>query len=298
MSLNWIDPNEYSFNSFLLLERFQIRLMMDSCGWRNDSEKWKREMGIALKANPVVAWYLAHRCPECSRQIDELVSNAPEINDADLSDTELNDSAGCQGLANSSDTVVNEQERIRKAEIYALLSVEDFVIHTTPKAMATNCDYIRGWNKERLFELADLSGKTVLDVGAGSGRLTFAAAEKAKWVYASEPVGTLREFIRDKACENNITNIRVLDGLVTELPFPDNTFDIVMSGHVLGDEWEKENAEITRVCKNGGWLLNCPGDSEGNMCSSPELVALGWEEIHYIGSYGKDVYIHRKLVEK
>ena len=271
MSLNWIDPNDYSFNSFLLLDRFQINLMMGSCGWYNDDAKWKKSMGIALNANPVVKWYLVHRCPECSSLVDELCNNSP---------------------------AVTNEKRIKDAENYALMSVEDFIIHTTPEYMAEKCDYIRGWNKERLLGMADFSGKTVLDVGAGSGRLTFTAAEKAAWVYASEPVGTLRDFIRDKIKEEGITNIRVLDGLVTELPFPDNIFDIVMSGHVLGDYWDEEISEITRVCKNGGWLLNCPGDSERDMKPCSELTSRGWEELHYVGSYGCDVYIHRKQISK
>ena len=139
-----------------------------------------------------------------------------------------------------------------------------------------------------------MTGKTVLDVGAGSGRLAFAAAEKASWVYASEPVGTMREFMRDKIMREGIENIRVLDGLVTELPFPDGTFDVVMSGHVFGEDWDTELAEFTRVCKRSGWLLNCPGDSVGNILPQPELTKSDWEEIHYIGSCGKDVYIHRK----
>jgi len=164
--------------------------------------------------------------------------------------------------------------------------------------MEEKCDYIRGWNNEHLFKLADFTGKTVLDVGAGSGRLTFAAAEKAAWVYASEPVGTLRDFMRDKIKEKSIKNVRVLDGIITELPFPDNIFDIVMSGHVVGDDWDNEIAEITRVCKNGGWLLNCPGDSEGDLKPCTELTSRGWEELHYIGSYGYDVHIHRKKVIK
>lgn len=269
MSLGWIDPNEYSFNSFLFLERFQIRIMLQSAGWRADSKKWKENIGIALNANPAVKWYLERRCPECASLIAELTENAPAAADA---------------------------EQIRSAEVYAMAGVEDFVVYTTPEVMAEKCDFIRGWSKEHLFDLTDLTGKTVLDVGAGSGRLTFAAAEKAAWVYASEPVGTLREYMRDKIRSEGIPNVRVLDGLVTELPFPDDTFDVVMSGHVVGDDWDAELAEITRVCKPGGWLLDCPGDSERNMSPSRELTSRGWEEICYVGSFGKDVFIHRKIV--
>ena len=271
MALNWINPEDYSFHSFLLLERFQIRLMMDSDGWRSDKAEWKRNMGIALNANPAVKWYLTHRCPECAPIVAELTANAPSVTD---------------------------EAQIRNAELFILSSVEDFTIYTTPEVMAETCDFIRGWRKDRLFNLAALTGKVVLDVGAGSGRLTFAAAEKAAWVYASEPVGMLREFMREKIAKEGISNVRVLDGLVTDLPFPDHTFDVVMSGHVLGDDWDKELAEITRVCKPGGWLLNCPGDSERDMQPGTELTSRGWEEIHYIGSFGKDVYVHRKQVYK
>ena len=271
MGLGWINPEDYSFNSFLLMERFQIRFMMESGGWRNNKDEWKRSMGAALNAHPAVAWYFKRRCPECTALVDEIMAGAPTLTDA---------------------------AEIRKSEVYALISVEDFTIYTTTEKMAANCDFIRGWNKERLFALADLTGKTVLDVGAGSGRLAFAAAEKAAWVYASEPVGTLREFMREKIKREGIKNVRVLDGLVTELPFPDGTFDVVMSGHVLGDDWAKEIAELTRVCKSGGWLIDCRGDSERDMKPSPELTSRGWEEIYYVGSFGKDVYNHRKQARK
>ena len=271
MALGWINPEDYSFNSFLLLERFQIYLMMNLISQRADRTEWRSSMAIALGANPAVKEYFVRRCPECVSQINEIASSAPLNTDC---------------------------LEVRKAEIYCLASMEDFTIYTTPEVMAEQCDFIRGWSKARLFELADLSGKVVLDVGAGSGRLTFAAAEKAAWVYASEPVGTLREFIREKCANEGIGNVRVLDGFITELPFPDDTFDVVMSGHVLGDDWDREVAELARVCKNGGWLLNCPGDSERDLMPREELTSRGWEEIHYVGSFGKDVYIHRKHVEK
>ncbi len=271
MSLNWINPKDYSFNSFLLLERFQIRLMLEANGWLSNKAKWRESMGMALNANPAVKWYFIHRCPECAPLVEELAAKSPSPLNGD---------------------------QIREDEEYTLQSVEDFTIYTTPEAMARQCDFIRGWNKERLFELADLSGKVVLDVGAGSGRLTFAAAERAEWVYAVEPVGTLREFMRDKIKREGIRNVRVLDGLVEEIPFPDNTFDVVMSGHVVGDHYEEEIAELTRVCRPGGWLLDCPGDSEHDITPSDELTKRGWEEIHYTGSFGKDVFLYRKQIEK
>ena len=61
LNLNWINPGEYSFQTFLLLERFQIRLMMEWGGWHSDKDEWRRCMGIALRANPAVRWYLEHR---------------------------------------------------------------------------------------------------------------------------------------------------------------------------------------------------------------------------------------------
>ena len=269
--LNWIKPEDYSFNSFLLLERFQIALMFEHCAWSRDKAHWKHNMGIALKANPAVKWYFENSCPEYASVITELANNASTDTDA---------------------------IQIRDAEIYILASVEDFITYTTPVVMDEKCDFIRGWDKERLFELVDLQGKVVLDVGAGSGRLTFAAAEKASCVYASEPVGTLREYMRDKIKTEGIKNVRVLDGLITEIPFPDDIFDVVMCGHVLGDDLEAEIAEVSRVCKSGGYLIDCPGDSEGHIKPRPELLERGWEEVYYLGSFGKDVYCYLKRVEK
>ena len=266
LNLNWINPEGFSFNCFLLMERFQIRQMLESVSWYNEKGNWQYNMGVALNANPAVRWYFEHKCPEYTNVVNEIISSAPALTDS------------------------NE---IRRAEIYILASVEDWVIYTRPELMETNCDFIRGWNKKRLFEMANFSDKTVLDVGSGSGRLAFAAAEHAREVYASEPVDTLREYIRNKITQQGIENIRVSDGMANSLPYPNDTFDIVMCGHV-----EVEVLEYTRVCKSGGWLIDCPGDSLRDMKLDSDAIKYGFEPMYYKGSFGKDVYRYRKQVFK
>jgi hypothetical protein len=125
MALNWINPEDYSFNSFLLLERFQIRLMFEQTSWLWEDADWKRSMGIALRANPAVQWYFVHRCPELAATITAVAQNAP---------------ANCTA------------QEIRQAEMQALAEVEDFIIYTTPEQMAEKCDFIRGWDKKRLLK--------------------------------------------------------------------------------------------------------------------------------------------------
>lgn len=273
LNLNWINLDEYSFNHFLLLERFQIQLLMEQANSETGSKTWRRNMGIALCANPAVQWYFVHRYPECRSLVKQLTEAAEPPQDRD---------------------------EIRNAERFLLAQVEDFITYTTPEVMAGNCPYIRDWDRQRLYEMADLRGKFVLDVGGGSGRLTFAAAEIAKEVYVVEPVETLRAYIRQEAKKRGKQNIRVTEGLVTALPYADSSFDIVMSGHVVGDHWEEEVAELTRVCRSGGAILDCPGEEGDGQDDSVEdrWIERGWEAMSYVTKYGKKVRRYRKPVRK
>ncbi len=266
MALNWINVEDFSFDHMLMLERFQIRLLCDA----HQADVARGQLGIALRHNPHVAWYLAQRCPERAAWLNAVAAAAPEADAANA----------------------------RRCETAVMSRIEDFIIYTQPELMDSHCNFIYGWDKSRLYELIDLTDMVVLDVGSGSGRLAFAAAERAREVYASEPVDRLREYLRDKIEREHIRNVRVVDGMADRLPYPDDTFDIVMSGHVVGDDLDRELAEFERVVKSGGWILDCPGDEQYKSDPNAELIRRGYEMFHYISKFGGDVYRYRKQIFK
>lgn len=263
LNLNWINVKNYSFNCVLLMERFQLRIICT-----NRSSDYTYHLGVALKYNPAVAWYITHRLPEKKSFVEAVVGNAP------------NDLLPPQ---------------VRQSEVYVMADAEDFVTYTDPSIMNVNCKYISNWNECRLLEMADFNDKIVLDIGSGSGRLAFAAATLAKEVYACEPVETLRNYLRNRSIQEGVHNVRVTDGFVASLPYPDNTFDIVMSGHVVGDDLDAELAEMIRVVKKGGWIIDCPG--EDTISADKELEKRGFEQLQYKGQFG-DVYRYRKQIIK
>lgn len=68
-----------------------------------------------------------------------------------------------------------------------------------------------------------------------------------------------------------------MDGLITDLPFPDDFIDIVMGGHVFGDHPEDEYAEMVRVAKPGGMVILCPGNNDKDQGWHKFLVDQGFE---------------------
>jgi ubiquinone/menaquinone biosynthesis C-methylase UbiE len=268
MNYNWIHAEEFSFNSFLLLDRWIIGMICRNYrGWA----EFERNLGISLAHHPAVAWYFVHRSPESKPFVERIIARAPGNLTAD---------------------------EVRKAEVFVLQAMETSVVYAYPEVMNRNCNYIYDWDHNRLMELTDFTDKLVLDVGSGTGRLAFAAAEKAKRVYASEPTDMLREYLRDKIKREKIGNVVVVDGTAECIPYEDNTFDIVMSGHVVGDNYELEIAELTRVVKNGGYIIDCIGDDDNNRQPDEELLKRGFEVLYHVSKSGGDIYRYRKRVTK
>lgn len=107
---------------------------------------------------------------------------------------------------------------------------------------------------EQLAEAMDLrSGQKVLDVAAGNGNLTLAAARRWCDVTSTDYVETLLARGRKRAeAEGLSAKFQTADA--ENLPFADNAFDAVAStfGVMFTPDQDRAAAELLRVCKSGG----------------------------------------------
>lgn len=274
MSFNWINTENFSINSILLMDRWMLQqfIGLKDSPMYETHEEYRILLGTILAYNPAICWYFENKCPESTERVEKLIQSIPR---------------------NLSNDVVKERE------IQFMDIMDTMFVYMYPEVMNANCSYIRDWDIGRLLSIVDFSDKVVIDIGSGTGRLAFAAATKAKKVYASEPSDCMREFMRDKIEKEKISNVVVLDGTIEVIPFEDNTFDIAMCGYVLGVDIKKEIANLERVTKNDGYIINCMGDDDRRNSKPNELLLNeGFEYSHYVSKTGGDVYRYWKKVIK
>jgi SAM-dependent methyltransferase len=107
---------------------------------------------------------------------------------------------------------------------------------------------------ENLCEALDLrAGSRVLDVAAGNGNATLAAARRWCEVTSTDYVPALLEAGQRRAQAEG-HDIRFQEADAENLPFADASFDAVVStfGVMFTPDQEKAAAELARVCRPGG----------------------------------------------
>ena len=112
---------------------------------------------------------------------------------------------------------------------------------------------------ELLCEAVDLHpGEQVLDVAAGAGAASLAAARRWCDVTASDFVPHLLDSTaKVAACSGLSLRTQVADAQA--LPYADNSFDVVLStfGAMFAPDQQRTADELVRVCRSGGRIGMC-----------------------------------------
>lgn len=107
---------------------------------------------------------------------------------------------------------------------------------------------------EKLCEALDLrAGQRVLDVAAGNGNVSLAAARRWCEVTSTDYVPALLAHGEARAAADGLT-VRFQEADTEDLPFAEAGFDVVVStfGVMFTPDHKKAAAEILRVCKPKG----------------------------------------------
>jgi SAM-dependent methyltransferase len=107
---------------------------------------------------------------------------------------------------------------------------------------------------ELLCEAIELHpGVRVLDVAAGNGNATLAAARRWGEVTSTDYVGALLERGRERAAAERMS-VTFQQADAEALPFADSSFDVVLSvfGVMFTPNQEQAAQELLRVCRSGG----------------------------------------------
>jgi SAM-dependent methyltransferase len=209
-------------DDLLLLEAHQVAALA--------SRVPRPELAAVLHARPYIGTCLCARFPPIAGWLAETRAAFPPLHGADLAAAEET------LLWEIADEIVYQ----RAPQLYDEVARRDLDLTAVTGALA-------------------LDGRVVIDAGAGTGVLAFEAARYACTVYAVEPAGGMRAFMRRRARESGVRDLHVLDGLLSAIPLPDGTADVLVTCRAIGWDLAAELEEVERVVRPGGTALHLTG---------------------------------------
>ena len=136
----------------------------------------------------------------------------------------------------------------------------------------------------------------VVEVGAGTGRLTIELIDRANEVLAVEPAAPMREILDRKLSRaDGGHRVRVIEGFFDELPAAENWADLVVTCSALtpaaGHGGDAGLAEMERVCRPGGSVMIVwPNNLEW-------LASHGYQYVSFEGEMYVEFASHAEAVE-
>lgn len=118
---------------------------------------------------------------------------------------------------------------------------------------------------ETLAEACDVKwDERVLDIAAGNGNATLAAARRGGQVTSTDYVASLLERGAERSRAEHL-NVTFKTADAESLPFEDQSFDVVVStfGAMFSPDHNRVAAEMARVCRPGGRIGLCNWTPEG-----------------------------------
>ena len=209
-----------NIEDLLLLENFQIKYLPERVP--------QKEFAALLRTYPIIHRFLIKKEPSVESFLDKILMENKPIQDQDTIDDYC-------------DEVI--------WEIGELIVYNKF-----PEVYDSKINFT--WEIEDILSTDLLKDKTIADVGAGSGMLSLLLSPYVKTVYAFEPLGSFRNFIKNKVSVKRINNIYTMEGFLESVPIPDNSIDYLFTSNAIGWNFEKEQKEIERVVKPGGQAIH------------------------------------------
>jgi SAM-dependent methyltransferase len=139
------------------------------------------------------------------------------------------------------------------------------------------------------------SAGRIVEVGAGTGRLTLELIDRGREVVAIEPALPLRQILERKLAEAGHGSVRVLPGFFDDLPLPCGFADVVVACSAFTPAsthgGEAGLAEMERVCRPGGCVaIIWPNNLDW-------LTARGYQYVSFAGPMAVEFPSHAKAVE-